>query len=128
MTPVNQIDDLNRKLDRLMMDPDNAELYNTIGTILCQVKDWGNAEHYLRRAYALNPSDRGILYNYAGILYLRQKYRKAASVCRAGLKLDPTDPGLLEKLSDICYLQGEYEEAAKAYTILRKPSDKVGVL
>ena len=125
---MNLIDDLQRKLDRLMMEPDNAGLYNAIGAMLCRLEDWDNAERYLHRAYALSPSDRDILYNYTEILYLRQKYRDAASVCRATLEIEPRDPGFLEKLGDICYLQGEYEEAAKAYTILRKPSDKVGVL
>lgn len=120
------IDDLNRKLDRLMTEPDNADLYNTIGTILCRFKDWDNAEKYLQRAYELNPIDKDILYNYTVILYLRQKYREAASFCRAGLEIEPRDPRFLEKLGDICYLQGEYTEAAKAYKILRKTSDKAG--
>jgi tetratricopeptide (TPR) repeat protein len=121
------INDLNRKLNRLMKEPDNAGLYHSIGTILCQFKDWDNAERYLQRAYELRPWDRDILYNYAVTLYLRQKYREAVLVCRAGLKTDPKDPKLLEKLGDICYLQGEYEEAAKTYKILRKASDKVGL-
>jgi len=120
------IDDLYRKLDRLMMEPDNAGLYNTIGTILCRLRDWGNAERYLGRAYEIRPADSDILYNYTVVLYLRQKYREAASVCRAGLRIDPHDPRFLEKLGDICYLRGKYEAAASAYKSVRTASDKAG--
>lgn len=122
------IDDLNRKLDRLMTEPENAGLYHGIGTILCRFKDWDNAEGYLRRAYELCPSNRDILYEYAAILYLRYKYREAASVCREGLAIDPRDPELLERLGDACYLQGEYGEAAETYSLLRKTSDEVRAL
>lgn len=123
---MNLIDDLQRKLDRLMMEPDNADLYRSVGTILRQVRDWDNAERYLCRAYALGPSDSGMLCDYADILYRRLKYREAAVVCRAGLKIGPEDPELLEKLGDVCYLLGEYKEAAKAYEIFRETVDKVG--
>jgi len=126
VTLVSIIDDLNRKLDRLMMQPDNADLYNAIGTILCRLKDWDNAERYLARAYALSPPDRDILCNYTVALYRKQKYGEAVSVCRMGLELAPQDPGFLQKLADIYYLQGAYEEAEKTYRILHTASDKVG--
>ncbi|HWP51000.1 MAG TPA: tetratricopeptide repeat protein [Clostridia bacterium] len=119
------MDELKRKLGQLLKEPDSASRYDAIGVILGQVKDWDNAERYLGRAYALDPTDIDISYHYASALYQRHRYSEAAALCRDGLKIDSTNRALLERLGDCCYLLGEYEDAAKAYVKLYERSGEV---
>ncbi len=114
-------DDLNRKLNLLLREPDCAKRYFDVGVILCHVGDWENAERYLGRAYALDSADGEVLHHYAVAAYHRQNYRKATELCRAGLGLNAADSALREMLGDCCYLLGEYEQAAEICEKWRKP-------
>jgi tetratricopeptide (TPR) repeat protein len=117
---VNGFDDLERKLDQLLKEPNNSQLFNDIGVLLCQVKDLENAEIYLQKAYELNPSSKDILYNYATLLYLKLKWWEAISIYQAYSELDPNDTEVIEKIGDSYYQLCEYELAAKIYEKLKK--------
>lgn len=115
---MNNLDNLERLLERLMKSPCNAEIYNDIGVFLCQMKDWTNAELYLRRAYELDPSFQDIMYNYASILYYRFKWKKAVPIFNAYLEANPKDKEIGVKIADAYFRLEKYEEAAKAYASL----------
>jgi len=117
---VNGFDDLERKLDKLLKDPDNPQLFNEIGVLLYQAKDWENAELYLQRAYILAPSDKDIMYNYASLLYSQLKWQKAIAVFQDYLKLAPDDKGVGEKIADAYYQLGKYDLAAKCMNHSKK--------
>lgn len=117
---MNTIDDLERKLDQLLEEPDDAQLFNDIGVLLYLVKDQKNAELYFQKAYELNPINRDILYNYASLLHLQCHWRKAVTIYQDYLKLYPDDREVAEKLGDCYYQLGGYDQAAKVYEQLSK--------
>jgi tetratricopeptide (TPR) repeat protein len=116
---MNSIEDLERKLDQLLNEPDNSQLLNGIGVCLYQVKDWKNAEMYLQRAYELDPHNQDILYNYALLLYLQSQWQRAISIYQACLELFPDDRGVMENMGNSYYQLGEYESAARMYEQLQ---------
>lgn len=111
------IDKLQRGLDKLLKDPENYQLYNEIGVVLYQMKDWDLAETYFRRAYRLNIGNIDVLYNYAVILHKQFKYDKAVSVYQEYLSLVEEDDNVRIKLGECFYLLGEYASAKKVLGI-----------
>jgi tetratricopeptide (TPR) repeat protein len=120
---VNQIENLERKLDRLLKEPDNSKLFNEIGAFLYQMKDWENAEMYFERALKLNPVDEEIMYNYALLLCQQYQWDKAIPAFEAYLELHQDDQEIMKKMGDSYYCLGEYESAAKMYEQLRKKGE-----
>ncbi|MFZ7103241.1 MAG: tetratricopeptide repeat protein [Peptococcaceae bacterium] len=108
-------DDLERKLDCLIKEPENFLLFNQVGVILYQVQDWKNAELYFQRAYQLNPADQDTLYNYAFLLYRQGQFQKAVILYEAYLEIEPLNQEVRQKAGDCYYLLGEYEQAVKMY-------------
>ena len=117
---MKSIDDLQRKLDKLLMEPGNSRLFNEIGILLYQMNDPENAGAYLQRAYQLCPADLDILSNYAFVLYSQCRWQEAVPIYQAYLALDPNHAEVREKLRDLYYQLGEYQEAAKIANNSRK--------
>jgi len=120
---MNKIENLERKLDQLLKEPDHSQLFNEIGVMLYQMKDWKNAEVYLQRAWELNPGDDDILFNYALLLYLHAQWEKCILIFKAYLSLHPDDLETIKKMGDSYYQLGEYESAARMYEQLRKKGE-----
>lgn len=114
------IDDLERKLDQLMKEPSNPLLFNQIGVLLYQIKDWKNSEKYLHKAYQLDPRNYDILYNYASLLYLQCKYQETIPILQAYLEDNRSDEAAIKKMGDCYYLMGYYNSAGKLYKELQK--------
>lgn len=117
---MNSVEDLERKLDQLLKEPDNSQLFNEIGVLLYQMKDLKSAEMYLLRAYQLSTINEDILYNYGLLLYLNSQWEKTIHIYKAYLELHENDKEVMEKMGDSYYLLGEYESAAKMYEQLQK--------
>lgn len=120
MRVVHDFEDLERKLDRLMTDPTNPQLFNEIGIILYQLKDEKSALMYFERAYELCPLDGDILYNYGVVLHVQYKWRKAISIYQDYLQLYPDDNKIIEKMGEAYYQLGDYDLAANMYGMLQK--------
>lgn len=105
------IDSLNRKLDKLVKEPNNCEYYNDVGVILYQLKDFENCELYLKRAHQLAKTNREILYNYAIVLEKQFKLEKAAKMYESYLKLGRDDNHIAQKLEEIKYRLKDYATA-----------------
>ncbi|WP_163538223.1 tetratricopeptide repeat protein [Gracilibacillus sp. YIM 98692] len=113
------IEVLQRKLDQLMKEPDNPDLYNDIGVLLYQLKDWHNAEMYLQKAYQLDSSNKDVLYNYAQLLNEQYQWEKSISIYTAYLDMEPNDIEVIQKVGNTCYLIGDYQKAQKFYEQLK---------
>jgi Flp pilus assembly protein TadD len=103
---------LERKLARLLSEPDNHEIYNDIGVILYALEDFENSRVYLQKAYELEPEDPYIMYNYASVLYSVFEWRQAAQILSKYLEQRPEDKEAAEKAADAWYMAGEYGFAA----------------
>ncbi|WP_242975227.1 tetratricopeptide repeat protein [Anaerovirgula multivorans] len=114
------IEGLERKLDQLMKEPNNPLLFNQIGVLLYQVKDWKYAEMYFKRAYQLSPVNKDILYNYASLLYQQAQFQKAIPLYEAYLELLKDDKEVMQKVRNCYYQLGEYESAGKMVEQLQK--------
>ena len=117
---MNLMDDMERKLELLLRNPENAQRFNEVGVILYRVKDWKNSALYFQKAYELNPTDKDILYNYAFLLAQQSHCRKAVLLYQQYLELYPEGMEVMEKLGDLYYRLGEYESAENIYRKLRK--------
>lgn len=109
------IEALERKLDQLMKEPSNSQIFNDVGVLLYQVKDWKNAEMYFLKAYQLNPTSADILYNYAVTLHHLGHLKKAIPIYEAYLELSHKDKEVIQKMGNCYYQLGEYQLAAKMY-------------
>lgn len=117
---MSAIEDIERKLDKLLKEPNNPQLYNDIGVLLFQLGDYENSLLYQQRAYELDSLDRDILYNYALLLSKQSQYSKAVAIYEIYLQLFPNDSEVIEKAGDAFYVLGRYELAAKMYDSLQK--------
>ncbi len=124
---LSEFKDLERKLDRLVKEPENPQLYHEIGVMLYEAGDFQNAEMYLHRAYELTPLDKDILYNYASLFYFQSEFLKDIPLYQACLQLEPDNQDIIEKVADSYYQTGEYESAAKYMDYLQNPG-KAGPL
>lgn len=126
MKALENSEDIERKLDGLLKDPENSRLYNEIGVFLYYAKDYENARNYLKKAYELCVHDIDILYNYALLLYTQSEWIKAVSLCQAYLELDPGNPDITGKIADLYYQIGEYGLAAEYLNHLMNIESKPG--
>jgi len=117
---VNVLDDLKRKLDKILKDPNNPQLFNEVGVLLYRVNDLKYAERYLRRAYELNPSLADILYNYATLLYSQMKWKEAIPIYQDLFVIESNNKEVIEKVGDSYYQLGSYELASNTYEPLQK--------
>ena len=117
---MKNITDLQRKLDKLIKEPANPQLYNEIGVFLYQIRDLANAELYLGMAYELCPKDLDILYNYALLLCTQFRWQEAVRIYQAYLELEPNNDKIRSKLRDLYYQLGNYLEAARYGSIIGK--------
>lgn len=114
------MEDLERKLDQLLKEPTNPNLFKEVGVILYQVKDLENAEKYFKRAYQINTQDSDTIYNYASLLYQRGQFDKAIDIYKAYLEICIDDKEVMESIMDCYYQLGEYKLAGKMYERIKK--------
>lgn len=120
---MNCLDSLNRKLGRLTKEPNNHELYNDIGVLLYELKDYGNAQKYLTRAWEIAPFIPDILYNYAQALYACFDWLKSVEIFQQYMAFQPNDNTVIEKIADACYQLGDFCSAARYQNLLLSKED-----
>lgn len=119
-------EDIERKLDGLLKDPENPRLYNETGVFLYYAKDFENARHYLQKAYELCPQGIDILYNYVLLLTSQFEWQNAVGICQAYLEIDPNNPDIIRTAADLYYQMGEYGLAAEYLNQLMNIESKSG--
>lgn len=115
---MNVEDILKRKLRKLIEKPRNGQLYNDIGVILYELKDYGNARNYLCRARELYSDNYDVLYNYANTLYALSEWNAASTAFIEYLDNKPNDKAAIEKIADVYYQLGEFDLAARYVCML----------
>jgi len=110
---MNIYENLEKKLDSLLINPSNSQLYNEIGVLLYEISDFDKSQMYLEKAYHLCPKDKDVLYNYGLLLYHKLKLKEAKSIFKKYIKVEPNDIDVLEKMVDVYYRLDDYKMASK---------------
>lgn len=104
------IDMINQSLVQLLHDVENMECYHRIGCYLYQVKDYRNAENYLKLCYDNAPQTEYIGHDYGLVLYTMGKYEQALEVYKKEWDIATDNMKVAEKLEELYYCLGRYEE------------------
>ena len=92
-----------------MLSWDNSTFFNIKGFILLKLGTPEVSLPYFDKAYALSPSDRNVIVNYATAKSLLGYYRQAEDLLRNGQKKFPSDITILLSLLENSYREGNTE-------------------
>jgi TolB-like protein/Flp pilus assembly protein TadD len=102
----------------LALEPDRGAATGWLGaTYFFGRHDWGKAEPYLRRAFALDPASGN---NLGLFLSAQGKYAEAVAVVDQTVAADPFNPDLLADAARVYEFARRYDESARLY---QKASD-----
>ncbi len=91
--------------------PQAGALYNALGLLYAERRDYGNAVKNLERAAELTPDDARVRYNLSLALERSGRSEAAEAAMRAALSLDPEDPDILYALAFHLLNRKRLEEA-----------------
>ena len=77
--------------------------------------EWSKAEHHLRRAIDLSPSNANAYVWYSIVLYTEARFDEALAFARRGAELDPLTPFNHHNVGWGLYYARRYQEAAEQY-------------
>lgn len=95
----------------LKMDPDNVNVYNSMGVCHGERGDYDRALSSFAKAVTLDPEDVFAIYNAGYIHMQRQEYEAALEYFRQALTIDDTIFELLFQTGRALYELGRHEEA-----------------
>ncbi len=97
------------------VDDEETECLRLIGEVYLFQRRYDEAEHYLRRAYALNPNDDRIQSQMSALLCFLGEQSEAERFARLAIRNNPFHPSFYQfNLGRILMLQKRYPEAVKA--------------
>lgn len=97
------------------VDDEETECLRLIGEVHLFGRRYDEAEHYLRRAYALNPNDDRIQSQMAALLCFLGDPVEAERLARLAIRSNPFHPSFYQfNLGRVLMLQGQHAEAEKA--------------
>jgi len=97
------------------VDDEETECLRLIGEVYLFRRRYDEAEHYLRRAFALNPNDDRIQSQMAALLCFLGEQVEAERFARQAIRSNPFHPSFYQfNLGRVLLLQGRYPEAVKA--------------
>lgn len=97
------------------IDDEETECLRLIGEVHLFGRRYDEAEHYLRRAYALNPNDDRIQSQMSALLCFLGNQSEAETFARRAIRSNPFHPSFYQfNLGRILMLQGRYAEAVQA--------------
>lgn len=94
---------------------DLAQDYLTLGTAYYEQKNWSQAERFLSRAVALDPTNRAARYNLALSLLQQSQPEAAQPHLEALLQSDPDNTLLLKALGYALFWQKRFAQAQQIY-------------
>ncbi|MDC0762535.1 tetratricopeptide repeat protein [Brevibacillus sp. AG] len=89
-------------------------VYNTLGLILIQQKEWYEAEQAMLFALSLNPSEPSIIATYSFLMYETGHLKKARLLMEEAKRLDPMDSTVLQYQFYMCMIDGKKKEKHEA--------------
>ncbi|QOX63394.1 tetratricopeptide repeat protein [Anoxybacterium hadale] len=108
-------DMLERRLERLLMEPDQPKRYNDVGVPLLELEEIELAEMYFQKGYQmmkarqelkLESEELKLLENYGLVLYRLGRYDEALTIYQEALQFDIENEKILEPLGELSYLLG----------------------
>lgn len=98
------------------LDDDLSEGHASLGFSLHAGNyEWSKAEHHLRRAIDLNPSNANAYVWYSIVLYTEGRFDEGLAFARRGAELDPLTPFNHHNVGWGLYYSRQYKEAAEQY-------------
>ncbi len=109
------LDDAFKKLKEIeSIDDEETECVRLIGELHLFRRRYDEAEHYLRRAYALNPNDDRIQSQMAALLCFLGDQTEAERFARMAIRSNPFHPSFYQfNLGRVLMLQQRYDEAVE---------------
>lgn len=117
---MNEIEDrLERRLERLLMEPCQPQWYNDLGIFFFELEETALAAMYFRRGYQLMKEGQKLgsaseelelLETYGLVLYRLGRYEEAVIIYQEALQLDRDNERILETLGELYYLLGGQKE------------------
>ena len=77
--------------------------------------EWSKAEHHLRRAMELNPSNANAFVWYSIVLFTEGRFDEGLDFARRGVEIDPLTPFNHHNIGWGLYFARRYDEAASVY-------------
>ncbi len=98
------------------LDDDLSEGHASLGFSLHAGNyEWSKAEHHLRRAIELNPSNANAYVWYSMVLFTEGRFDEGLAFARRGVELDPMTPFNHHNVGWGLYYSRQYKEAAEQY-------------
>jgi serine/threonine protein kinase/tetratricopeptide (TPR) repeat protein len=98
------------------LDDDLSEGHASLGFSLHAGKyEWSKAEHHLRRAIDLNPSNASAYVWYSIVLFTEARFDEGLEFARRGVELDPLTPFNHHNVGWGLYYARRFDEAAEQY-------------
>jgi TolB-like protein/Tfp pilus assembly protein PilF len=98
------------------IDDDLSEGHASLGFSLHAGNwDWSKAEHHLRRAMELNPSNSNAYVWYSIVLYTEGRFDEGLDFARRGAEIDPLTPFNHHNVGWGLYYARRFDEAAERY-------------
>jgi tetratricopeptide (TPR) repeat protein len=99
----------------LTLNPENAEAWNSKGTVLHDLRRYNEALTASDRATAIDPAKSNYWYNKGTMLYRLERYRDALAAFDRALALNPQYASVWNNKGVVLYEQKRYEEALAAW-------------
>ncbi len=98
------------------LDDDLSEGHASLGFSLHAGNyEWSKAEHHLRRAIELNPSNANAYVWYSIVLFTERRFDEGLAFARRGVEIDPLAPFNHHNIGWGLYYSRQYKEAAEQY-------------
>lgn len=95
--------------------PEDAAVYNNLGSILFRLERLNDAELNFRKALAIAPDYAKALFNLAAILRFNRKLQESEACCRRAIEIDPRYTNAHIALGNALELQNRLPEAQASY-------------
>jgi hypothetical protein len=103
------------------MSAPSAELDYYYGTALAKLGRWDGARRAFLAGHRLQPYDKRLLIELAGVDFKQKRYAAAAKWLQRALRLDSRDAYANDFLGTVYFLQGNLEAALKYWNRMAKP-------
>jgi tetratricopeptide (TPR) repeat protein len=101
--------------------PDSAELDYYYGMALARLGRWDEAAKTFQAGIRLNPNDKRLPLELAGVAFKEKHYTRAVSSLQRALRLDPEDAYTNEFLATVYFLEDNLEASLKYWNRVAKP-------
>lgn len=113
---LNKIDIAEKDLKHILQgEPDNINALNTLGFILTnKTTRYQEAQHYLKRAYALSPNNPAVLDSLGWLYYKTGDYANAVEMLQKAVTLKP-DAQVAAHLGEVLWNMKEFAKAKSVW-------------